>query len=116
MAKDVAALKRLRASISVSTADASEPSQVRPHLSDASEASQVRPHLSDARADACVLSLREDSGRLFLVAGGGIGVWRREQQRRGRGGGDGSGGVHPKAGGGKGAGGGDGDEGGDGKA
>lgn len=91
-------MKRLRANISVSTADASEPSQ-------------DSLHLSDARADACVLSLGEDSGRVFLVSGGGIGVWRREQQGRGRGG-SGGGGIHSKAGGGRRPGGGGGDEGG----
>ena len=60
LAKDIAALKLLRASISVSTADASEPSQ-------------VNPYLSEARADACVLSPGEDSPRVPCL---GRGDWR----------------------------------------
>ena len=86
LAQDVAALKKLRASIRVSIADASEPPS----------SSQEPGHLSGGQAaDACVQTLRRgisDSSRVFLVSGGGVSVWQRRdggRSRHSRRGGDG---------------------------
>lgn len=86
LAQDVAALKKLRANIRVSIADASEPpsSQHQPH---------EQGHLGGGRAAAaCVQSLRlGDSSRVFLVSGGGVSVWQRRgggRSRHSRGGGE----------------------------
>eukprot|EP00752_Nemacystus_decipiens_P005910 g5342.t1 len=80
LAQDVAALKKLRASIRVSIADASES----PTPSPPAPCSQEQGHPGGGRAaDACVQSLHGgDRSRVFLVSGGGISVW----QRRGDGG------------------------------
>lgn len=73
MAKDVAALKQLRASIRVSIADASEPSS-------SSQDGQQQRQGPKVAVDACVQSRPRGGGndsRIFLVSRGGVSVWRR---------------------------------------
>lgn len=75
MAQDAIALKRLKASISISVADAND------------ETAQDGPYLANAGADACVQSLRGNSSLVYLVSRGGISVWRRGgrgRRRRGK--------------------------------
>lgn len=78
LARDGVALKKLRASISVSVADANSPLHEN-SMRDAADSS------FDERADACVQSRGGGArSRVFLVSKGGLGVWRR-QRNGGRG-------------------------------
>lgn len=78
LAQDAAALKRLRASISVSMADATEPPHSSPQL--------VNDAVVNTQADACVQSRGGNGSRVFLVSQGGFSVWQRSRERGRRGG------------------------------
>lgn len=71
MAQDGKALKRLRAGISVTVADGSSRGQ-----------NPTSAAVAAMRADACLQSLRDES-RVYLVANGGLSVWRRGRNGRG---------------------------------
>lgn len=89
LAKNVAALKQLRASIRVSIADASEPSSFSSSSFQAEQQQQLQgpetshPGLEEgscrAAADACVQRSPRGGGngsRIFLVSRGAVSVWR----------------------------------------